>query len=394
MNATKVRLREVASYYTGKIDIENVNEETYISTTNMLPDFKGVEIASSLPPTIKLNKYEPNDILFSNIRPYFKKIWKSDRTGGCDADILNIRVNSKMILEDFLYYALFRREFFDYIMVGSKGVKMPRGDKEFTLNYEIPLPSIDDQKRIVLKIKPIFEKIESNNHLIFNLEKYSQLLFYKWFVNFNFPNEEGKPYKDSGGVMIEVDGKMIPEGWRIEKLSESSEFINGMAMQKYPPIDENDKLPVIKIKEINNDGFHEGTEFVSKSVDKELIINNGDLLFPWSGSLSVNIWTGGQGALNQHIFKVKSDKYHNWYLYSWLNKHMKYFSQIAYGKKTTMGHINRKHLDYVDNIVPDSRTLERMDKIMISFYDKIVALKEENKNLEEMRDLLIKKLIK
>lgn len=262
------------------------------------------------------------------------------------------------------------------------------------LKMSIPDISLSQQRNIVNKIKPLEEKIILNREIIANLEEYSQLLFHKWFVDFNFPNENGEPYKDSGGEMVEVDGKKIPKSWQDIPLIDAAFFINGLAMQKFPPKNELDMLPVIKIKEINNNGYGKETEYVTKTIDKDLVVNDGDILFPWSGSLSVNIWTGGVGGLNQHIFKVKSDKFDKWFIYLWLKNHMRFFEKIAYGKKTTMGHINRKHLGYVNVLVPEKHTLKVMNDLMNPIFNKIVSLNIENRKLTEYRDLLINKLVK
>lgn len=305
-----------------------------------------------------------------------------------------LKPNLEIITSDYLYYytktILFKR-LVKKQTTGSVQACLFIGGME-----KIPIRkiSLDEQNAIVSMIKPFDKKIECNYHLINALNEYSQLLFHKWFVDFNFPNENGEPYKYSGGEMVEIDGKMIPKSWQDIPLIDVAFFINGLAMQKFPPKNELDMLPVIKIKEINNNGYGKETEYVTKTIDKDLVVNDGDILFPWSGSLSVNIWTGGVGGLNQHIFKVKSDEFDKWYIYLWLKNHMRFFEKIAYGKKTTMGHINRKHLGFVNVLVPEKHTLKVMNDLMNPIFNKIVSLNIENRKLTEYRDLLINKLVK
>jgi type I restriction enzyme, S subunit len=266
-----------------------------------------------------------------------------------------------------------------------------------TLDFlrKIKIPNYDSNKiKLIQEIEIISNKISNNAMLLSCIEEYFQLLFRQWFVDFNFPDENGKPYKDAGGEMVIIDGKYIPSLWQEIPMTDSITFINGLAMQKFPPKDELDLLPVIKIREISNNCFDKDTEYVTKTINKSLVVNDGDILFPWSGSLSVNIWTGGLGGLNQHIFKVQSEKFAKWYIYLWIKHHMRYFEQIAYGKKTTMGHINRKHLGLVNVRVPDEKTLGKMNERMAPIYKKITNLSIENGLLKEYRVLLINKLIK
>jgi type I restriction enzyme S subunit len=300
--------------------------------------------------------------------------------------------NTELVNPDYLYYLLRTKVIEMNIKAG--GTTFKEISTSVFKGLKVTLPIMEEQNLVGYKLSKIDEKIELINTLICDLEEYSQLLFHKWFVDFNFADVHDKPYKNNGGRMKFADKDLIPHDWTTMALSESANFLNGLAMQKYPPKNDSDLLPVIKIREINNNGFNKNTEYISKTVDSNFIINNGDILFPWSGSLSVKIWTGGVGGLNQHIFKVQSDKFEQWYIFHWINYHMRYFEQIAYGKKTTMGHINRKHLELVNVFIPDEATLKKMNDIMGPIYAKIVSLNVENRLLAECRDLLIKKLIK
>ncbi|RLG25602.1 hypothetical protein DRN85_05445 [Methanosarcinales archaeon] len=168
-------------------------------------------------------------------------------------------------------------------------------------------------------------------------EKLWQAIFKHWFVDFELPNEDGKPYKSSGGEMVETELGAVPKGWRVKPLDQVANFLNGLALEKYPPNGEN-YLPMIKIRELRQ-GITESSDKTSSTILADYIITDGDLLFSWSGSLEIRIWCGGRGALNQHLFKVTSEKYPKWFYYFWIKRYLPEFRHIAAGKATTMGHI-------------------------------------------------------
>ncbi len=181
------------------------------------------------------------------------------------------------------------------------------------------------------------------------------------------------------------------EDYELSNLSSIANYKNGLAMQKYRPENEIG-LPVIKIKEMNS-GISAETERCKSDIDPEVIINNGDVLFAWSGTLCMTIWDSGKAGLNQHIFKVTSDKYPKWFYYFWTLKHLDKFIQIAAGKATTMGHIKRGELDFSEVLIPSSEELNKMNQIMSPMLDKYIENKLENKTLEQLRDTLLPKLM-
>lgn len=133
------KLGNICDYVTEKINIGDIDKDSYITTENMCSNKQGIVKPSSVPENIKVTKYQANDALLSNIRPYFKKLWFSDRTGGCSNDVLCIR-SKEETYRFFMYYTLRQDEFFDYVMLGSKGSKMPRGDKQHIMNWPIQIP--------------------------------------------------------------------------------------------------------------------------------------------------------------------------------------------------------------------------------------------------------------
>ena len=256
----------------------------------------------------------------------------------------------------------------------------------------IELPSIQEQRDIAKILSDLDAKIELNQKMSKTLEAIAQAIFKHWFIDFEFPNEEGKPYKSSGGEMVDSELGEIPKDWALKKLDEIANFLNGLPLQKYPASTEDDYLPVIKIKEMNS-GISASSDKASRDIPPEYVVENGDVLFAWSGSLGVIIWCNGKGALNQHIFKVSSKEYPKWFYYQWLLHYLPDFIEIARDKATTMGHVQRHHLSESLVAVPHSNTLEIMDKILSPIIDRIINLRIESRTLTEVRDLLLPHLI-
>lgn len=176
------QLGDVCLYVTEKIDISNVDVDTYISTENMCPNKQGVVEASSIPENVKVTKYIQDDILLSNIRPYFKKIWLADRNGACSNDVLCIRSKSED-LKYFTYYTIRQDDFFDYVMLGAKGCKMPRGDKQHIMNWPIIIPTNDVLRRFNTIVENGMAKIRNNNKQIQTLVQTRDSLIPKLMSN-------------------------------------------------------------------------------------------------------------------------------------------------------------------------------------------------------------------
>lgn len=164
-------------------------------------------------------------------------------------------------------------------------------------------------------------------------------------------------------------------------------------MQKYRPESEDDSLPVLKIKELRANRTNSDSDRCTKEIPSDILVENGDIIFSWSGSLLVEIWTGGTAGLNQHLFKVTSAKYHKWFYYYWTKYFLNQFIAIARDRATTMGHIKRSHLKEAKILIPDEETLQKMNKIMDPIVSNLVNLGIQNKKLEETRDILLPKLM-
>lgn len=378
-----MELQDICSYVKTKVETSNYSIEDYISTENMLPEKGGITVASSFP-SGKVTEFQENDILISNIRPYFKKIWKADRRGCCSNDVLCIRANNNVDAE-FLYYLLSQDLFFAYVMSGANGSKMPRGDKQQIMNWEIEIPSEkEDQRRIASILSSLDRKIELNNKINADLEEMAQAIFKNWFVDF-------EPFKD--GKFVDSELGMIPEGWKVGRLTEIASYMNGLAMQKFLPENNEDSLPVLKIKELGQGFCGTDSDRCSCNIKDECKIHNGDVIFSWSGTLLVDVWCGGDCGLNQHLFKVTSKDYPKWFYYYWTKHHLQEFIHIAKDKAVTMGHIKRGHLEEAMVAIPDNDSMGKAHELFEPILSKMISLRLESSRLSLLRDTLLPRLM-
>lgn len=293
---------------------------------------------------------------------------------------------------EFLYYLIQHNRQRLKQIFESEGTVFGCVNKDGLNNFEVLLPESDSEQRALSKILTDLDgKIELNYQMIQTLKAITQTLFKQWFVDFEFPDDHGRPYRSSGGKMIDSEVGEIPDGWKVKPLDQVAEFLNGLALQKYPHRGD-EYLPVIKIRELNQ-GITKSTDKAAVDIGKAYIVDDGDILFSWSGSLQVCIWCDGKGALNQHLFKVTSDDYPKWFYYQWVKFYLPEFQQIAQGKATTMGHIQRHHLSASLVTVPTERTFEMMNRVMVSLMDQVIVNGIEIRKLSAIRDSLLPKLM-
>ena len=385
------KLSSIAYYVTDKISSNDISLSEYVTTDCILQNKKGREVASNLPPQpCCLTRYQRGDILIANIRPYLKKVWFADIDGGASSDVLVFRAKEGHS-PSFLYAVLLQDSFFDYVMQGAKGSKMPRGDKEQILRYEMPILSCSEES-IGTFFLNLDQKIRLNEQINQNLEAMAKQLYDYWFVQFDFPNEEGKPYKSSGGEMLwnEKLKRKIPVGWHCGNLFEIAVFTNGLACQKFRPKDNEVPLPVIKIREMH-DGISVDTEKVTSNIPESVKVYNGDVLFSWSASLEVMLWAYGLGGLNQHIFKVTSaNDFPKPFYYFQLLDYVDVFKKMAEARKTTMGHITQDHLQQSTIAIPDNKDIaDKFEELISPIFRQIIKLQEEISNLTKQRDELL-----
>lgn len=283
----------------------------------------------------------------------------------------------------FCYYLLRSIDFSKW----NAGSGVPTLNRNHIHMMDVKIPDLKTQKEIAHILGTLDDKIELNRRMNKTLEDIAQALFKHWFIDFEFPNEEGRPYKSSGGEMVDSELGQIPIGWRVGSLNEIASFLNGLALQKYPP-NGTDDLPVIKIAQLNSGNTY-NADRANPSVPTEYQVNDGDVLFSWSGSLDVKIWGGGKGALNQHLFKVTSDRYPMWWYYFWLKEHLEEFRRIAAGKATTMGHIQRRHLAEAKITMPGKQTIDYAHTVINETLQTSILDLFEVENCNKVKQLLI-----
>ncbi|EGU63993.1 type I restriction modification DNA specificity domain protein [Streptococcus mitis bv. 2 str. SK95] len=307
--------------------------------------------------------------------------------------IVGFNANPEKSSELFVYY------FFEYIkkeiQKSASGSIQDNINIDYLSKMRIKVPEKVYQDKIVDLLSSIDKKILLNNQINQELESMAKTLYDYWFVQFDFPDQNGKPYKSSGGKMVyhpELK-REIPEGWGVDSLWNIANFYNGLAMQKYrPDTNEDDYLPVIKIREMMN-GFSKDSEKARLDIPTEAVVESGDILFSWSATLEVIIWGKERGALNQHIFKVTSDTYPKSFIYFELKSYLKVFKAIAELRKTTMGHITQDHLKQAKIVVPPIEIISKIDAQLQHIMSQKQILENQNQELTQLRDLLLPMLM-
>ena len=368
MDIKKVKLKDVAKYSNKKIEIEKISVNTYISTENMLPYRSGIGIASSLPNQKTVTLVEKNNVLISNIRPYFKKIWFSNFNGGCSNDVLNIQViDPNIILPEFLYYTLMSDNFFDYVMSSVKGTKMPRGDKDQIMNYELELPNLKKQHNIVEYLSNLDKKIELNNQTNDNLQE---------LMNYDY-----QEYKRD----IE-DGVSIP-------IKEILEFETGVepGSKNYSSIQHDNYIKFYRVGDMNT----VCNNYVPRELTKGKIAKKDDVLVSFDATIG-RIAYGINGAFSTGMKNIKPQKEYEdiitkGFIYTYFNDSSvkDILEQNAIG--TTIlhasGSINHLDLKY------DEEKIKKLSSKLDLMFSKMKQIKEENETLTQLRDTLLPKLM-
>lgn len=296
---------------------------------------------------------------------------------------------------DFIYFLLQSEAFNGYIRKMSTGSTIHHISLETMRNFKFSLPDYDAQKRISSVLIALENKIHHNTRLITELESMVKTIYDYWFTQFDFPNEEGKPYHSSGGKMV-WDNQLkreIPKGWDVGNLYVIADPINGLACQKHRPKENEKALPVVKIKEMH-EGITEETELVSMNIPEKHKIFDGDILFSWSATLEVMHWFGGDAGLNQHIFKVVPiNGFSKEYVYHQFSAYVINFVKMAEARKTTMGHITTDHLEQSRIVLPPSEIVQAFSEIVAPIHEKIGQCQKENRELIKLRNWLLPMLM-
>ena len=338
-------------------------------------------------------KFQNGDTIMARITPClengkhaFVSFLADDEIAYGSTEYIVIRGRKGISDNLFVYYLSHYPEFKDAAvksMVGSSGRQ--RAQVDVLENIMMFLPSLPEQNRIANFLSSLDDKIEVNRRINENLEQQAQALFKSWFVDF-------EPFRD--GEFEESELGMIPKGWEVKSLSDIADYINGLAMQKYRPLDGEVGLPVLKIKELGQGFCDDSSELCSPSlIGEKYIINDGDIIFSWSGTLMVKVWCGGKCGLNQHLFVVVPQGFPGWFAYKWTQHHLDNFIRIAKDKAVTMGHIKRGELDKAKVVVPDETEMGSIEALMAPLFRQIIVNQIESRRLAQLRDTLLPRLM-
>ena len=365
------RLGDICDYVTSR----TANIENYISTENMLPNKGGVCTSSNAPSGAAV-EYKVGDILISNIRPYFQKIWQADCKGACSADVLCIRANNKADSK-YLYYLLSQQLFFDYVMAGAKGCKMPRGDKKQIMQWSISLPSLEEQRRIAGILGAIDDKIENNRRINANLESQAQALYKQWFV----------------------DNRS--DDWEEKQLSEIALHITDGVHNTV--IDSpNGEYYLLSCKNIKSGQLLIGSN--ERRIDRETFaklrkrtrLSQGDILVTSVGTVG-EMYLVNESPTNYEfqrsvaIIKPNQDIISSYFLYAALLYQRNEIKHLAHGAVQQCIFIS--DLKEYSFIVPNKNDISAFDEVVASMFNKIGELQKENEALTTLRDTLLPKLM-
>lgn len=360
----------------------------YISTENMLPNKGGVCEAANVPSGTVI-EYKVGDILISNIRPYFQKIWRADRNGGCSADVLCIRAKEN-VDSKYLYYLLSQQAFFDYVMSGAKGCKMPRGDKKQIMQWPVTLPPLEEQQRIAGILGSLDDKIELNRRLNANLEAQAQALFRSWFVDF-------EPFGD--GPFVDSELGKIPQGW---KVGAASEFYKNITIGKTPPRKEHQwfskeshDIVWVSIADMGNCGLSicNSSEYLTPEAIKKFnicIVPVNTVLLSFKLTIGRVAIADKELATNEAIAHFQTQ--HNTLEYTYLALKNYEFSSLGSTSSIATA-VNSKIIKSMPWMMPSDDVLNQFHNVLSPIFNGIRNNIQEITRLSALRDTLLPKLM-
>lgn len=380
---------------------------------------------------------QPGDMIFVCKGSPGRVCWVPDPVSFCIAqDMVAIRADETKVYPKYLFALLRSEAVQSKILNMHVGTLIPHFKKGDFANLYLDIPdNMDYQRQVGDAYFAFCEKVENNHQVNQTLEQMAQAIFKSWFVDFE-PVKAKIAALDAGGTeadallaaMQVISGKdadqltqmqaeqpeqytelrgtaelfpsamqdselgEIPEGWACLALDTVAKYQNGLALQKFRPENDHEYLPVVKIAQLKK-GYADGIEKASPNIKPDCIIDDGDVVFSWSGSLMVDTWCGGKAALNQHLFKVTSKSYPKWLYYYFTKHHLDEFQRIAAAKAVTMGHIKREHLKAALCAVPCKELIKVGTMVIGSLIDKQIEGRLESKNLAQLRDTLLPKLL-
>jgi len=321
--------------------------------------------------------------------------------------IIRMRPRDDRLVAPFIRYLLEGPSFQQQVEAFGVGSVIRHFGPMHLRQMTVLLPPPNEQRAIAHILGTLDDKIELNRKQNETLEAMARALFKAWFVDFepvrakiegrwqrgeSLPGLPAHLYDLFPDRLVESELGKIPEGWEMRSLDSIANYLNGLALQKFPPESDDEFLPVIKIAQLRA-GNTNGADRASARIKPEYVVVDGDVLFSWSGSLEVVIWCGGRGALNQHLFKISSNEVPKWFYYYATLHHLPEFRAIAAGKATTMGHIQRKHLTDARIAVAPLSDMKNFDAFISPLFDQMVNIAQQSRSLAQLRDTQLPRLI-
>lgn len=345
-------------------------------TDNRVDSIQHIDVENEKLPSRARRKVKKDSIVYSTVRPnqrHFGIIKTQPGNFLVSTGFAVIDVDADKLDADFLYYLLTQPTLVEtlHAIAEQSTSAYPSIKPSDIEDLEIEIPDLATQKKIADILGSLDRKITQNTEVNENLLQQAQSIFTQEFLALD----------------------SIPDGWQESSLLGIADYLNGLAMQKYRPNDEEQGLPVLKIKELRQGSCDSNSELCSPSIKPEYIVHDGDVIFSWSGSLLVDLWCGGTCGLNQHLFKVTSSTYDKWFYYAWTNHHLQKFAAIAADMATTMGHIKREELAKAEVLIPSQSDYDRIGGLLAPLYDLVIANRIENRKLASLRDELLPQLM-
>ena len=410
----KVKLIDVAHFAKEKISTEEISLRNYISTENMLPEKNGVLVAEKLPAVKKITEFQQGDILFSNIRTYFKKVWFASFDGGASNDVLVIRAK-EIVDNKFLYYVLSDDKFIQYSVSTSKGTKMPRGDKNAIMNYEFFLPPLSTQKKIARILSALDDKIELNRQMNRTLEAMAQVIFKSCFVDFDPVHAKAACRSEADyeaaakrlGISREVlelfpdefeesELGMIPKGWEVKQLKDFGTIITGKTPSTKVKENYGDKYPFITIPDLHNNMFIDETErYLSELghlTQPSKLIRKHSLLVSCIATVGLVGINCKDCHTNQQINSIVCDNEYLYFLYSFI-KQISEELRILGSAGTATLNVNKKVFSEIKLIAPIKAINDMFFILNKPIFEKIESNTKEIQTLQQTRDILLPKLL-
>ncbi len=392
-----MQLSDIAIFVEQSIRSTDISLYDYVTTDSLLQNREGRVVATNLPPSpCNLTLYQPGDILMANIRPYLKKVWMADTTGGCSADVLVFRAKEN-ISSKYLYSVLLQDSFFDYVMLAPKGSKMPRGDKNHIMRFPIfDLPN-EDADKVGDFIWKIETKLANNRKQNAILEKMAKQIYDYWFVQFDFPDENGRPYKISGGKMVwnEKLKREIPEGWEVKNLIDIADIVNGATPSTSDETNYGGNIMWITPKDLSDQGqkfiFHGARTISQKGYDScsTSMLPKGSILMSSRAPIGLFAIAQNEVCTNQGFKSfVPKDETDGMYLYYYLRQHIKQIEQLGTG--TTFKEVSRDDLKKFPILyVTDRNTYLQWVEKLRPMFGLQAKLQEESEDLQSLRSYLL-----